>query len=411
MLQRILYSFLSKGTVALISFLVLLLSARYLGVRTRGEISIFLLNIALVQIVTEIYTGYSLVHFIPKYNNKKILGYGVFLILSFSLCCSLVLPQFFLLPPVSSVSYFNILSLVLTHTFFCVILLGKGQLKTFNLLSLLQPSWLLVLLAIQLFYSHLFTFDAYFQSICLSFIFSLPLSAAFALRHVSGIENEKEFQIIPVLGKGLFFQGTTLMIMFINRYNYYLLDETARVGLYATGCALMESLLLIANAATPVLLSKLSMHSANAPSFLRLIRFCLLFVLIPYIILWCVPEGVFIWLVGSGYIGIRAIMLAYGPSVIFQSACVLLGNYFVAKGLQKEVLKAYVLPFILVLIAAPIAIHYFGYMGAAFCAGFAFLLVFFSLYKRFCMLEGLSMKAFFLKFEWTNELHFLKKEF
>ena len=76
MLQRILYSFFSKGVIAVINFLILLLSARYLGVRTRGEISVFLVNIALVQVLTEIYTGYNLVHFMQKFSHRRILKTG-----------------------------------------------------------------------------------------------------------------------------------------------------------------------------------------------------------------------------------------------------------------------------------------------------------------------------------------------
>ncbi|MEO6303240.1 MAG: hypothetical protein ABIP51_08705, partial [Bacteroidia bacterium] len=86
MFKNIIHSLFTKGVVAIINFFILIVSSRYLGVSSRGEISIFILNIAIIQIVNEIYTGYSLVYFIPKFNLKKMYVLGLIYTLIF---CSL----------------------------------------------------------------------------------------------------------------------------------------------------------------------------------------------------------------------------------------------------------------------------------------------------------------------------------
>lgn len=410
MLKKIFYSFLSKGTIAVINFLILIFSARYLGVRTRGEISIFLINIALVQLFAEVYTGYSLVHFFSKFNHRKIFLFGILVTLLAATATGWILPQLSFSPHVSQFQYTLILLLVLLHSFFCVALLGMQRLRLYNLLALLQPLLLLVLLLSQLFYLKSFTFEAYFDSICYSFVFSLPVSSAFVLHHLQKNKSIHLFSLKPILGNGFYFQASVVMLMFINRYNYYWLDESARVGLYSTASALMESLLLIASAATPVFLARLSTNVIQSENIVRIIRICLLLVIAAYFLFLLIPESAIIWMIGSGFVGIREIMLWYGPSVIFQSACMLLGSYFTAKGLQKITVKAYAGPFLLTLLLSPLCIYWFGLIGAAVLSSVTFLLVFLQLYRQFCGQEKLNPLLPFRFFSVWKEIRYLMQD-
>ncbi len=72
MLQKVIQSLFTKGSVAVVNFLILIVTSKYLGISTRGDIGIIMLNLAIIQMINEIYTGYSLVHFIAKYNINKI---------------------------------------------------------------------------------------------------------------------------------------------------------------------------------------------------------------------------------------------------------------------------------------------------------------------------------------------------
>jgi hypothetical protein len=84
MIKLIFQSLVTKSAVAVVNFLILIISSKYLGVSSRGEISLFILNLSIVQIVSGIYTGYSIVHFVPKFNLKKILLHAVVFTLIFN---------------------------------------------------------------------------------------------------------------------------------------------------------------------------------------------------------------------------------------------------------------------------------------------------------------------------------------
>ena len=76
MIKNIIQTLFTRGFTAVINFLILIISSKFLGVSTRGEIGLFILNIATIQIINEVYTGYSLVYFVPKFNLKKLFFYG-----------------------------------------------------------------------------------------------------------------------------------------------------------------------------------------------------------------------------------------------------------------------------------------------------------------------------------------------
>ena len=410
MLQRILYSFFSKGMVALINFMILLLSARYLGVRTRGEISVFLINIALVQVINEIYTGYSLVHFLQKYNNKKLLQTGLLITVLFSVIAAFILPMRWG-TEVSVFSYFTMLVMVLLHSYFCVILLGKQRLRTYNFISLLQPALLLIFLVLKLFVAKDYTFQTYYFSLSASFALALPVSAFLAWKAIQSLPIFTEFSLRSVLTKGFLFQAGTLMLLFINRYTYYVLAETEKIGLYSTACALMDALLMIASAASPVLLARLIVYKEPAQLLLRILRLSLLILLVLYAGAWLLPESLVLLFVGKGYIGIRVIMLTYGPSVIFQSACILLGQYYSARGQQGQLIRLYLFPFLTHLFLAPLLISELGISGAALASGFTFLFVLLRIYMHFCRQEDLSRLFILKKFSVRSEFLELRKDY
>ena len=142
----------TKGFVALVNLAILLVSSKQLGSDMSGQVSLLILNIAIIQIVNEIYTGYTLVYFIPKYNLKKIYSYGVLWTIVCTIACVLV---FLLFDVGAKEQWIHIVILsfiIILHSFNMVILLAKEKIKQYNFLNFLQPSLLLVSLLISFFF-------------------------------------------------------------------------------------------------------------------------------------------------------------------------------------------------------------------------------------------------------------------
>lgn len=142
MLKNIISTLFTKGFVAFINFAILLVSCQQLGSDIRGQVSLLIFNIAIVQIVNEIYTGYILVYFIPKYSLKKIYGFGIFwAIICTILCIAIMAVLFFVFELGTGDHWVHLISLsliIIIHSFHMVILLSKERIKTYNFLNSLN---------------------------------------------------------------------------------------------------------------------------------------------------------------------------------------------------------------------------------------------------------------------------------
>ena len=98
MLKKIIATLFTKGFVALINLVILLVSSRQLGGDVRGQVSLLILNIAIIQAINEIYTGYALVYFVPKFSLKKLYKNGFL----FSVLCTIASTVVFF-----SISFFS----------------------------------------------------------------------------------------------------------------------------------------------------------------------------------------------------------------------------------------------------------------------------------------------------------------
>jgi len=68
MFGKIIQTIFSKGIISIINFLVVLLTAQFLGAEGRGEISMMFLNITVILMFNDIIGGSSLVYLTSKRN-------------------------------------------------------------------------------------------------------------------------------------------------------------------------------------------------------------------------------------------------------------------------------------------------------------------------------------------------------
>lgn len=398
MFRNLIYSLLTKGIVALINFFILILTARYLGVSSRGEISIFVLNITIIQILNEVYTGYSLIHFVPRFNFKKIIVFGICYTLVFSSLSNVVVS--FLNKQVPEYEWLGyiISLLVMLNTFNCVIILGKEDIKNFNLLNFLQPFLLLLGVLVSVFGLKIYTFSSYAYPLLFSFSIAFIISSRIVLFFFWNQNSLNEFKLKPIFIKGIMFQAAILMYIFVNRYSYYLLPTSASVGLYSSASTLMESLLVIANSIAPVLLARVSNDGNTMKSIkltLALSKVSFIFSAVCAFIIVLIPESFLILILGNGFLGIKNLMLLYTPGILLVSIFGPISNYYTAIGKQKLVLFCYSSGFIATWFLAPVLIAKYGSKGAAYNANISYTIMTLTICISFIVTNKLSWRRFF----------------
>jgi O-antigen/teichoic acid export membrane protein len=371
MFRNILQSLFTKGFVAIINFIILIVSSRYLGVSSRGEISILVLNISIIQIVNEVFTGYTLVYFIPRFNLRKIYFAGAIYTL---LACSLSNSIFYVLKehiPGYEFLSFLISLVVIMNTFNCVIILGRELISWYNFLNVIQPVLLMAGLSYCTLYLKNFTFASYVWPLLTSFAIAFLISSAVVFRQLKLKQAYTDFALKPILSNGFLCQLAVLMHVFCNRYSYYLLGEKADVGLYSSASSLIESVLIISNGIAPVLLSRVANSGDSERSrrmTLGLAKASFLLSIFCVFVIALLPDKFFTMILGEGFIGIKKIMLLYSPGILALSFAGMISHYFSATGKLKIILFCNGMGFLFAMVLAHILIPQYRLTGAAISA-------------------------------------------
>jgi O-antigen/teichoic acid export membrane protein len=379
MLHKILRSFLTKGSVAVINLLILILTSKYLGISTRGEISILILNLAIIQMVNEVYTGYSLVHFISRFSLTKIYANGFIFTVIINSASNLVLYYTNSLPEGFSFLFFVLSFMIILNTFNCVLILSRELYKIYNLLSILQPLLLLIGILYFTFINKDFTLNAFLWPLVISFTVTFTISTYVVFRFVITQNTNSSFEWKPILKNGIYCQLAVLMYVLSGRLNYYLLESKPDVGLYSTASSLIESVLIITNAVTPILLSRVAIVGKNNKSIrftLVFAKACLFFSLATILLLCTVPNGWFTFVLGSSFSANKNLMLALSPGIVFLSFSGIISHYFSGIGNLKMVSFYNFFGFVTTALLAPLLIKTYGIYGAVITTNISYFITF-----------------------------------
>jgi len=398
MLRKVIQSLFTKGSVAIVNFLILIVTANYLGMTTRGEIGLIMLNLAIIQMVNEIYTGYSLVHFISKFNINKIYLNGLLFTLISSVGTNLIL--ILLQKQPSEYAWLLLVAslIIILNTFNCVIILAKEYYKMYNFLSIFQPLALLVgIFAFTNFFGN-FTLDAYIWPLIISFAIAFLISSYFVLAFILKPDDKNDFKVGQILKNGLYCQVGVLMYLLSSRLSFYILETKDDVGLYSTASSLIESVLIITNSVTPILLSRVAILGKSTNSIkLTLIfaKLCFFVSILAVVAIYFLPVQVFTALLGDTFIQSKSTMLMLSPGIIFLSFSGIISHYFSGIGNIKMVSFYNFFGFASTLILAPILIAKYGIVGAALTTNIAYFITFVASTIVFLKVTGISFLSLF----------------
>lgn len=349
MLKKIIATLFTRGFVALVNLAILLITSRQLGGDIRGQIGLLILNISIIQIINEIYTGYALVYFIPRYALKTIYNNGLIWSVACIILTTLTLIGLNVYYDVSINKYWihmAILSfIIIVHSFNGVVILAKERIRIYNFLNFFQPALLLLTLIILIFGFGLRSVDTYIIALYVSFLASLLISGAQML----SIFRNDQAQLPPgnpsiILRKGFFNQLANLSHLLSNRYNFYLLSSSnVLIGIYSNSTSLIESILIISNSASTLIITYIANKKDDKQSVtvtFLLSKICFLLSLFCVLVLVLIPSEFFTFLLGKDFSQTKEIMLLLSPGILCISFSTVISHYFSGMGRQRLIAMA-----------------------------------------------------------------------
>jgi O-antigen/teichoic acid export membrane protein len=377
LLKKITHTLFSKGSTAFINFAILLITSKVLGGEIRGEITLFVLNIAIIQIVNEIYTGYTLVHFIPKFSFKKLYKFGFLWVA----VCTLVLSIFFYLFNVRMggnwVHLFLLSFIVILHSFHLVFILGKEKIKLYNWLSLSQPLILLLSLLIFIFVLQQKSVTSYIISMYISFVPPAIISSIYIFKEYRNPIKQEVFLVKQIFTNGFYNQFAALTHMLSNRYNYYLLSTNLLVGVYSSATSLIESVWLISGSVTPIILTHVANSKQNEENkhiTFVLAKLCFLLSIVCVLVLYFIPDAFFVFLLGDDFAETKHIMLLLSPGILCVSFSSIIVHYYSGIGQQKTIALANLCGFITTISLGYTLISNYSVVGACYVSSISYFI-------------------------------------
>lgn len=359
--KNLIGTFLVRFLLAINTFGVFIISTRYLGAEGRGTISLFVANVTIVQLFSEIIFGSGYIYFIHQYNKKNIISYGFILSTLAGLLIPVVLyaanlhPKELLFDLIINSILFAWVNWIGLH------LRAHKHFNFYNAFYLFYSVFQLALIWIMMHnLASIKNFISGLQ-IHLAISFIVGLFFLFTLHKTVRIESANapihwfaliKKSIVSQYSNWLFFLNTRISFYII----YTLLKNNEQLGIYSAASVLTEAIWIIPLAlATPLYPAITSeTDSSKITQMTNEYAYCSFWLsFIALGILLMIPEFVLEYIIGKDFKGLHTFILLLSTGTLILSYAKIYWNYFQGMGLfsinAKATLISFVLPLILFL--------------------------------------------------------------
>ncbi len=335
MIKNIINTFFFRSINAILAFVIVIVTARYLGAEIRGEISLFVLNVTLVFQLVSIISGGGLVY----YASKKSLSSLVLISTMWSVIATFVgifgLYLFGLVTE-ESIGWLILATLFLSWFYIGMnIIVGFEKILTFNVISTLQMLLLTGLLLVFINSSIYEGFNAWLIAYIISFALALLIVkvAVFKIWNKGKIVIRKD-DFSDLFNYGKWAQLANIAQLLNYRLGYYLLEffaGKAALGVYSSAVAIAEGVWLISKSFSMVVFARVSNMKSRSEALklsFQFARISLYFSLLFIFFLLALPASVYVSVFGQEFSEIKPLLVLLSPGVAFFALSSVYAHYF-----------------------------------------------------------------------------------
>lgn len=338
----------SKCAILIFNFLVVVLTARFWGAEGRGIVAMFMADISLLLILTNIFTGSSVSFYLQKSGVSRLFAIAMLWIAITSTLGALL----FHILEKENLSLFFFIASAFTGllAFFNSSFVGNQRIKQYNILTILQPFMLLGFML--LFYYFVdSSYRAYFYALMLS-LFILTIACLYLDRKRFSVTKME--RLWPVAVRSFKFGFQTELSNFLQFFNYrlsyyflaYLIGK-ASVGVFSIGVALAEAIWIVSRSISMVQYSKLLKDKDGVEarrSTVQVARYSLWITMAIILVANLLPGELYAYVFGGeDFADVKTVLMYLSPGVLLIAVSNVFGHYFSAIGkLRILVIKSFV---------------------------------------------------------------------
>ena len=384
MLKKILGTIGTRYLIAFLNLALIFVNARVLGIEGVGLVGLIVASMNFVVIFNGILSGNTLVYFMHRYSMRTVIrpAYLWVPLGSVMACGGMTLIGF--LPKgyevaICLLAMFN--SYVTANARF---LLGKDDIKGFNLTFMLQGGLLFFVLMGFYYGLHQPTVGAYVAGLFVTNSIALIVST---LRLWPYLRQERPLAqpiATPRLLREMFTYGLwagadNMAENCTARLNYFLVERfggLGSVGLLDAGTKIAESVWNISRSVSFIAygeVAKTTDNSTQRQITLRLLRLTALALFVVMAIVLCIPEWFYTeWLFNAEFAGIRQVIMGLSVGIVTLGCNSVLSHYFIGSGRIRWSAASSAVGLMTLLIAGSILIPAYGVVGSAVTSSVAF---------------------------------------
>ncbi len=264
MFRKIISTIFVRTLLAGLNFLLAILTARYLGPAGKGDVSLFMLNLAIVQLVNNFVGGPYLVYMVPRKNITQL----VLLSYAWSFITAVIIPfVLFLFKLLDGGQIIHLIIISFMYSLFAVntmVFIGKEVIGRYNISSLLQTIVLIIVFIFYLKNLGIINISSYINAMYFSTGIAFAVSFTFLTKYFEKIVLKNIVEIFyEAIRKGFIVQSGNIAQMFNYRLSFYILDHfhsggRKEVGVYSVAVSVAEALWLISQSVSLVLYGRIS---------------------------------------------------------------------------------------------------------------------------------------------------------
>lgn len=394
-------TFATKFLIAVINFVVVAFTVKYMGVSARGEISIFIANITILILFSNLLGGSAIAFYNNKINNAYLVVVSIIGVLIINLI-GLVVFKIFEYGLIFHLFFLSILGGI--YNSLQMLLIGKENTRMYNFSLLLPPLFLVVCLAFFYFSIgsvsiKLYLFGLYianFASICFVFF---NVKHQF-IKFYFATEKKSLKKTISFSFKS----GISNVLQFFNyRLSFYILfyfSGNASVGLLSVIIAVVEGIWIICNSISVNLYSKL-LNEKNIFTKQQLtkkaFRLSIWLSAAAAIFILLIPNSFYIFIFGKELDQPKIYFLLLTPGIIFIAFSKVIEHYFSSNGILSVNFIKSVIGLICTLVFSFIFIKYAGIKGACVAYTVTYFFIFIWYFYKYNQVNKLRARDFILQ--------------
>lgn len=413
MLTKIFGTVFSKTFASVANFIIVILTAKYLGAAARGEIALVILSVSIVALFQAIVGGPSLTYYAATNSLKKLLGIAIGWSLVIGTLVGLLLGVFNLIS-------WDLVGLLLLISLpqgvvliYQSVLIGRQKISYYNSLEFIRSAFLVFIITLSLLGLNVKSISVVYNAYVAANMLTVAMGTYYVLK-LPKIESEWGTLKLAkeMLRFGLQVQLNNISQMFNYRFVYFIIEKWKGLevlGVFSVAISIAETVWIVSKSIATYQTSIL-VNTKDAirqrTSTISFSKMSLFFTMIAVMILLLLPESLFTWLFGEEFIQIKQINYFFSPAILFLSFFGILNHYFYCT--DRNVINIYgaLVGNIITLAISIYFIENYGLVGAALTYSVSFLGMLFYLYLKFIAISGASHIDFLPK---TSDIQKFKK--